>query len=207
MNHILLIASSCLWLCSCAVQPPPQAAGGVQQDRWKQLEQQLEHKEAQRRDLRAILSSNPEAPEANELGARITQLNHQVRQLEIALSYAPTAPVSAAPIEPIAGLMPDERRAFAAADHSSFIADAKQTIASGLKDPNSVQFRKLRLGHEGFKPVLCGELNAKNSYGGYVGFRQFYVTQRNGDQAIDSDDLRFSELIKRKCADTVRQVD
>lgn len=41
-----------------------------------------------------------------------------------------------------------------------------------FKDPEGVRFRNLRLDGE----VLCGELNGRNSYGGYIGFERFYVT-------------------------------
>ncbi|HVR48682.1 MAG TPA: hypothetical protein VMS38_03015 [Pseudorhodoferax sp.] len=39
-----------------------------------------------------------------------------------------------------------------------------------LRDPSSVQFRDERLAKDGW---LCGELNGKNSYGAYVGFKRF----------------------------------
>lgn len=48
-------------------------------------------------------------------------------------------------------------------------------ISDNLADPGSGQLRGLRM----FKPVgadyeaVCGEINAKNSYGGYVGFAPF----------------------------------
>lgn len=43
-------------------------------------------------------------------------------------------------------------------------------LSKDLKDPMSVQFKDLRLGKDG---TLCGELNAKNAYGGYTGFKPF----------------------------------
>lgn len=47
---------------------------------------------------------------------------------------------------------------------------AKKTIANSLKDPGSAQFRNIRESSPG---ILCGEVNAKNSMGGYVGFKRF----------------------------------
>ena len=43
-----------------------------------------------------------------------------------------------------------------------------------LKDPSSAQFRNVKYGKgvPGAWP-MCGEFNAKNSYGGYVGFQRF----------------------------------
>lgn len=53
----------------------------------------------------------------------------------------------------------------------AMIAKLKSTIDSGLRDPSSAQYRGFvayAIG-EG-DTLLCGELNAKNGFGGYVGF-------------------------------------
>ena len=55
----------------------------------------------------------------------------------------------------------------------------KAFIVSTLKDPESARFRNVQVKWE----AVCGEVNAKNSYGGYVGFRRFY--------AIDGTDLHM----------------
>lgn len=43
-----------------------------------------------------------------------------------------------------------------------------------LKDPNSVQYRDVILSRSRNGAAVCGELNAKNSYGGYIGFARFF---------------------------------
>lgn len=57
----------------------------------------------------------------------------------------------------------------------------KMFVSNSLKDPDSAKFRsvKVKWGN------VCGEVNAKNSYGGYVGYRRFY--------AIDGTDLYMEE--------------
>lgn len=69
-----------------------------------------------------------------------------------------------------------------AIEQKKFIEVAKASIAKKMMDPNSVQFRNLtyvesalRKDDEPVRHGLCGEVNAKNSYGGYVGFKLFYV--------------------------------
>lgn len=64
---------------------------------------------------------------------------------------------------------------------------------ASLKDPASVQFRGVKLSRfktpDG-KPasIWCGEMNAKNSFGGYVGFSQFFAYDLGGDkQAVQLD--------------------
>ncbi|KQW22849.1 hypothetical protein ASC80_05775 [Afipia sp. Root123D2] len=53
---------------------------------------------------------------------------------------------------------------------------AKSAITWKLRDPISAQIKGVRLIHTSeLRPdVLCGYINAKNGYGGYVGFKPFY---------------------------------
>ena len=46
-------------------------------------------------------------------------------------------------------------------------------MVNELKDPDSAKFRNVRIVTYLNGAVVCGEINAKNSYGGYVGFRRF----------------------------------
>lgn len=57
----------------------------------------------------------------------------------------------------------------------------KMVIANGLKDPDSAKFRRVKVKWD----TVCGEVNAKNSFGGYVGYRRFY--------SIDGKDLHMEE--------------
>ena len=56
----------------------------------------------------------------------------------------------------------------------------KRIIASEMKDPDSVKFRNLRMGSIG-NSTLCGEINAKNSFGAFSGFEKFSL---NGPGAV-----------------------
>lgn len=51
-------------------------------------------------------------------------------------------------------------------------AAVKDAILEQLKDPASAQFSDLRVVPGG----LCGEVNAKNGFGGYVGRKPFFGT-------------------------------
>ena len=55
------------------------------------------------------------------------------------------------------------------------INEAKAAISHDLKDPSSAQFRNIWIAYEAEidKSTVCGEVNAKNSFGAYVGFAQF----------------------------------
>ena len=72
------------------------------------------------------------------------------------------------------------------------VAVAEKVIANSLKDPGSAQFRHSQCfkGHWSSVPLLGmgvefgwiqqGEVNGKNSYGGYVGFKPYQVLIKNG---------------------------
>jgi hypothetical protein len=64
---------------------------------------------------------------------------------------------------------------------------AKNAVKAILKDPESAQFRNLYTKSYAGKPspndAVCGEVNAKNSYGGYIGFTRFYQVSPN-DPAV-----------------------
>jgi hypothetical protein len=53
---------------------------------------------------------------------------------------------------------------------------ARQQVSDQLSDPSSTQFRNDRLVSSGWH---CGELNAKNGMGGYVGFKRFISGGQN----------------------------
>ena len=59
--------------------------------------------------------------------------------------------------------------------------EAKSAVRALLKDPGSAQFRNIYSRGMGGKPIpgaaVCGEVNAKNSYGGYIGFTRFYQSK------------------------------
>jgi hypothetical protein len=68
--------------------------------------------------------------------------------------------------------------------------EALETVASQLIDPSSAQFRNVRMVTTGEgKATLCGEVNGRNRYGGYVGFTPFsYDTGTRKAFLVSSDD-------------------
>lgn len=54
-------------------------------------------------------------------------------------------------------------------------------ISAAMRDPGSTQFRNW----DGYTlsngdRVICGEVNAKNGFGAYVGYSPFYIRLRSG---------------------------
>lgn len=86
-------------------------------------------------------------------------------------------------------------------DQAALIADAKKKLERDLKDPSSVQYRDVYVVKPGTAPYVCGEYNAKNSYGAYVGFKPFFSS---GDKVMaDSDNavigVHFVRLWQNIC--------
>lgn len=53
---------------------------------------------------------------------------------------------------------------------SKSVTEAKEVIEKDLKDPGSVEYRNIL---EYSDSIVCGEYNAKNGYGAYVGYTEF----------------------------------
>lgn len=67
----------------------------------------------------------------------------------------------------------------AAPTNAQFIAAAQKGVRDEMKDPGSAEFRNVKVYPKGGAKTMttvCGEVNAKNSYGGYVGFRPFVAS-------------------------------
>lgn len=63
----------------------------------------------------------------------------------------------------------------------ALVTQTQAQITAQLRDPLSAQWRGIRGYTTAFgDQIICGEINAKNAFGGYVGFKQFYARYRGG---------------------------
>lgn len=77
---------------------------------------------------------------------------------------------------------------------------AQETVRGTLVDPGSAQFQKVEIFRGG--DVVCGEVNAKNRLGGYVGRRGFVVRTRDWRVfmfAAPGPDAIFNARLARAC--------
>jgi len=77
------------------------------------------------------------------------------------------------------------------------VESAKALVAERFKDPSSVQFRNIVAYGNATPPsiaMLCGQVNGKNAYGGYVGFRRFVS---NGGASVEIEDAENSRSMNR----------
>ena len=75
---------------------------------------------------------------------------------------------------------------------------AQLEVATKMKDPSSVQFKDLK---EFDNTAICGQVNGKNSYGGYVGFKPFILTPKSGGLILPSDGIPIEVLSSGVCKD------
>ena len=52
-------------------------------------------------------------------------------------------------------------------------SSAKEAVKQSLNDPSSAQFKNIYTSSYDGKPAACGEVNAKNAFGAYVGYQRF----------------------------------
>jgi hypothetical protein len=65
-------------------------------------------------------------------------------------------------------------RAKGSDDDAALVTTLQQKVTAGLKEPTSAQFRNVALNPA--RSALCGEVNARDGVGGYVGFRPFVAS-------------------------------
>lgn len=100
-------------------------------------------------------------------------------------------------------------------DNDSFVESAKRQVKLRLKDPSSAQFDDVKFypsdaPRENPHGAVCGKVNAKNSFGAYIGYRRFVMgistvngeTYRSGVQMEDGSNLMsgvYDSLWEDKC--------
>jgi hypothetical protein len=108
-------------------------------------------------------------------------------------------------------LQPPSKEALANADYGKFPNDYEQIVKSHyarrLKDPESVIYKGItypstfflgsRFDGDTYGYLTCATLNAKNSYGGYIGYKTDALIIRNGVVVMRIDDAYW--FGKRLC--------
>jgi hypothetical protein len=90
-----------------------------------------------------------------------------------------------------ASIVPPPAKAPSPFDPIRFMAAEESDIRASLSDPESARFRNDSGSTYRKVPVVCGEINVKNSTNGYVGFRRFVSgsTIRKFEDATGTDEM------------------
>jgi hypothetical protein len=108
--------------------------------------------------------------------------------MTISLPYS--AVLIAIPVMVLSGCGPHPK---AASAQDKAISGAHQVLSNSLKDPQSAQFRNERLTAD--SKTLCGEVNGKNGYGGYVGFRPYLFRVATNEAFVSPGTPDFQTLV------------
>jgi hypothetical protein len=68
-------------------------------------------------------------------------------------------------------------------DKPRFIAQEEERVRASLSDPESARFRSEVIGGRDGKHFLCGEVNARNTLGGYAGYERFVSGEGRAERA------------------------
>ena len=82
---------------------------------------------------------------------------------------------------------------------SAIRVQARMAIQERLKDPGSAEFRNI----VSSETVACGEVNAKNAFGGYVGFTRFLHTAGGITMLDESQDKASFDVLWRTLCEPV----
>ncbi len=84
----------------------------------------------------------------------------------------------------------------------------QSTIEAMLKDADSAKFENVFISFMQDSPVTCGKVNAKNSFGGYTGFKEFIAAKSAGISVVRGDgqmvDSEFVKVWNAACKDPIR---
>lgn len=87
---------------------------------------------------------------------------------------------------------------------ASQVERAKRQLVQSFKDPDSAKYRNIRTYRTGMgDQIVCGEVNGKNSFGAYVGYKPFYIRVDDGlvrASFVDDGDLPFAQTACNKAA-------
>lgn len=80
------------------------------------------------------------------------------------------------------------------------LSNGKNAVKMKLKDPKSATFRNLDV-HKGADGmyVMCGEVNSKNSFGGYTGFQKFVSVGTPEGTFLQEEVSDFAGVWNRVC--------
>jgi len=83
------------------------------------------------------------------------------------------------------------------AEAADFTKLGTAAVLNVLKDPESARFKATFVNNRNY----CGEVNSKNSYGGYTGFKRFIALSSVVATIEDSDDKDglFDDLWRKHC--------
>lgn len=83
--------------------------------------------------------------------------------------------------------------------NTMMITLAKDAVKANMSDPGSAKFDNITVSHKVGNPVVCGFVNGKNKFGGYVGSQRFISNGLPELTFLQNDHSNFSDLWNEIC--------
>jgi len=80
-----------------------------------------------------------------------------------------------------------------------WIEQSEDAVRERLKDPDSAQFKEVFFNNKGGIHAVCGQINSKNSYGGYSGYKYFISAGSKEMTFIENEVSDFSKVWNKFC--------
>lgn len=87
-----------------------------------------------------------------------------------------------------------EPEAAPAFNESLWIVKAQESVRARLRDPDSAEFRDVGIHQKNGAPIVCGQVNSRNGFGGMRGFQSFVFAGSIG--TFLAEDMKAGEMKK-----------
>lgn len=94
-----------------------------------------------------------------------------------------------------ADTQPDENAFDDVSNQRLWIIKSQDAIRGRLRDPDSAEFRETRFYSGGRVPVVCGEVNSRNGFGGYTGYQRFIASGDDQSIAFVASDVEAGDTL------------
>lgn len=81
----------------------------------------------------------------------------------------------------------------------AWMSKGKESVRLKLKDPDSAEFKKVFFSDSSGVPMTCGEVLAKNSFGGYSGYQRFISAGNSKLTFLEEAVSDFENLWNKVC--------
>ena len=75
----------------------------------------------------------------------------------------------------------------------------KDLVLRQLRDPGSAQWGEVLVRRAGAMEAVCGTVNARNAFGGYVGMTRFVALPELGAASLDDGSAAFADGWRKYC--------
>lgn len=150
----------------------------------------------------AVASAAKVTDPPNDKKAAVPDLatDDNINGLTVALPASPPQPTARPVDEPAAAVArTSEKKKLSSSQEFIWILTNQELLARKLRDPDSAKFGKDVVSYKSGAPVVCGTVNAKNGFGGYMGAERWVGMGTTIGAFLSSEVADFDNLWRKVC--------